>query len=468
MSEQKILIAEDDDQFAHMLEIALKHLGYEILLATDGCEALERVENNSPDLIITDLRMPCMDGLQLLRQLREKRLDIPVVVVTAHKEIEPAIEAMKAGAVDYILKPVDLEQIRLVIQKALELRQILAENVHLRREAQRRYDFGSIIAHSEGMKQAIQMAEQVAPSNATVLIVGESGTGKELLARAIHLNSPRSRRPFIAINCAALPENLLESELFGYEKGAFTGAAERKKGRFELADGGTILLDEISRMALPLQAKILRVVQEKEFDRLGGTKTIHADVRILVATNQDLKALIRDGRFLEDLYYRVSVFPITIPPLRERRNDIVPLAKFFLARFCAEMGKKVPEIAPDAERTLLNYPWSGNVREVQNYIERAVILLRGETLTPDLLPEALVFRPAGEKKALSDVAFRLPEEGIALEDLERSLLVQAIERSEGNKTAAAKLLGLTRATLRYRLEKHGLIETRSESEETLE
>jgi len=467
MSEQKILIAEDDDQFAHMLEFTLKRLGYEIILAADGLEAFEKVESESPDLIITDLRMPRMDGLELLRRVREKRSDIPVIVITGKAKIESAVEAMKAGAVDYIEKPIEIERVKLVIQKALELRQILSENVHLRREAQRLYDFRSIIGHSQGMTQAIQLAEQVAPSNATVLIVGESGTGKELLARAIHLNSARSRGPFIAINCAALPETLLESELFGYEKGAFTGATERKKGRFDLADGGTLLLDEIGRMALPLQAKILRVVQEKEFERLGGTKTVHADVRILAATHQDLKAQISEGRFLEDLYYRISVFPIVIPPLRERRADILPLTHFFLGRFCAEMGKKVPGIAPEAERALLNYPWTGNVRELQNYMERAVILLRGDMLTADILPESVV-RPATGEQSLSGAAFRLPDEGVSLEEVERSFLVQALERTRGNKTAAAKLLGQTRATLRYRLEKYGLAGASSESEEKTE
>ena len=467
MSEEKILIAEDNEQFRRLLVFQLKHLGYKAILAADGVEALEKVESESPDLVITDLRMPRMDGTELLHQLKEKWPDIPVIVITAYGSIESAVEAMKAGAVDYIQKPFEQERIRLTIHKALELRQILSENVNLRREVRRLYDFGSIIAHSQGIKQAIHLAEQVAPSNTTVLILGESGTGKELLARAIHLNSPRSRGSFVTINCAALPENLLESELFGYEKGAFTGASERKKGRFEVADGGTLLLDEIGRMALPLQAKILRVVQEKEFDRLGGTKTVRADVRIIAATNQDLKAQIDDGRFLEDLYYRLTVFPIVIVPLRDRREDILPLARFFLERFCAEMGKKVPRIAPETEQALLKYPWWGNVRELQNYMERSVILLQGDTLTTDLLPE--VFRrPAAEEKSPTDALFQLPPEGVSLETLERSLLAQALERTGGNKTAAAGLLGLTRATLRYRLEKYGLLETSAKEQEKSE
>jgi len=467
MPEQKILIAEDNDQLRDVLEFELKHIGYQTIPAADGLEALEKVESNLPALVIADLVMPRMDGLELLRHIREKWPDIPVLVITAHATVDSAIEAMKAGAIDYIRKPFVPEQIKLAVQKALELRQIISENVYLRHEVRRLYDFRSIIAHSEGMKQVLLLAEQVGASNTTVLIIGESGTGKELLARAIHLNGPRSRGPFVAINCAALPENLLESELFGYEEGAFTGATDRKKGRFELAGGGTLLLDEISRMALPLQAKILRVVQEKEFDRLGGTQTVRADVRIVVATNQDLKARIAEGRFLEDLYYRISVFPITIPPLRERREDILPLVRFFLERFCAEMGKKVPKIAPKAEQVLLDYPWLGNVRELQNYVERAVILLRGDTVTTDILPEAVV-HPASSEKSLSDAVFRLPNAGIALEQLERSLLIQAMEKSRGNKTAAAELLGLTRATLRYRLEKHGLTDSSSENEETLE
>jgi DNA-binding NtrC family response regulator len=457
MSEVKILIADDELRLRRLLMVLLSNLGYTLIAAEDGIDALEKIESESPALVITDLRMPRMDGLELLRHLRENRPDIPVIVITAYGSIDSAVEAMKAGAVDYIQKPFEEERIKLAIAKAIELRQILSENVFLRREVQRLYDFSSIIAHSQGMKQAIRLAEQVATSNTTVLVLGESGTGKELLARAIHLNSPRSRGPFVAINCAALPENLLESELFGYERGAFTGATERKKGRFELADNGTLLLDEIGRMALPLQAKILRVVQEKEFDRLGGTKTVRADVRIIAATNQDLRVHIKDGRFLEDLFFRISVFPITIPPLRDRQEDILPLVNFFLERFCVEMGKPVPRLAPEAERALLNYTWLGNVRELQNYVERAVILLRDTVFTPDLLPESVASPHLSEKEP-NGLDYRLPEAGVSLEALEQSLLEQALDRAAGNKTAAARLLGLTRATLRYRLEKYGLLQ----------
>jgi len=458
MAGEKILVAEDNEHFRRLLDFQLRHIGYKPILAEDGMEAIERIESESPSLIIADLRMPRMDGMELLGRVRETHPEIPFVVITAYGSVESAVEAMKAGAVDYIQKPFEEERIKLAIHKALEIRRILSENVYLRREVKRLYDFSSIIAHSEGMKQAIRLAEQVAPSNTTVLIMGESGTGKELLARAIHLNSPRSGGPFVAINCAALPENLLESELFGYERGAFTGAAERKKGRFELADGGTLLLDEIGRMALPLQAKILRVVQEKEFDRLGGTKTVRADVRIIAATNQDLRERIKDGGFLEDLYFRISVFPITIPPLRERREDIIPLTRYFLERFCAEMGKPVPQIPPETEKVLLEYSWQGNVRELQNYIERAVILLRGDTLTPDLLPEAVTSVREEQGATGEKIPCDLPEEGVSLEQVERSLLLQALERAGGNKTAAARLLGLSRATFRYRLEKYGLLE----------
>jgi len=469
MPDQRILIAEDNEHFRRLLVFLLKHIGYHAILAQDGVEALEKAESESPSLIIADLKMPRMDGLELLHRLKEKRPDIPVIVITAYGSVESAVEAMKVGAVDYIQKPFEEERIKLAIHKALELRKILSENIFLRREVQRLYDFSTIIAHSAGMKQALQLAEQVAQSNSTVLIIGESGTGKELLARAIHLNSLRSRAPFVAINCAALPDTLLESELFGYEKGAFTGATDRKKGRFELADGGTLLLDEIGRMSLPLQAKILRVVQEKKFDRLDGEKTMHADVRFIVATNMDLKQRIKDGKFLEDLYYRISVFPITIPPLRERREDIIPLTQSFLERFCSDMGKKAPRLAPETEQALLNHPWSGNVRELQNHIERAVILLRGDVLTPDLLPE-IVAHPPTDDKVHVNTYFRLPDDGVSLEELERSLLVQALERTSGNKTAAAKVLGLTRATLGYRLEKYGLVSpgTTTENEEAAE
>jgi len=457
MSEVKILIADDELRLRRLLTVLLSNLGYQLLTAEDGLDAIEKIESESPSLVITDLKMPRMDGMELLRHLRENRPDIPVIVITAYGSIESAVEAMKAGAVDYIQKPFEEERIKLSIHKALELRQILSENIFLRREVQRLYDFSSIIAQSQGMKNALRLAEQVAVSNTTVLVLGESGTGKELLARAIHLNSTRSRGPFVAINCAALPENLLESELFGYERGAFTGATERKKGRFEMADGGTLLLDEISRMALPLQAKILRVVQEKEFDRLGGTKTVRADVRIIAATNQELRNQIKEGKFLEDLYFRISVFPIVIPPLRDRKEDILPLVRFFLERFCAEMGKQIPRIAPEAEKALLNYSWLGNVRELQNYVERAIILMRDNTLLPEHLPEIIASPRPGEKPP-QEFDFQLPDQGVSLETLEQSLLEQALARANGNKTAAARLLGLTRATLRYRLEKYGLLQ----------
>jgi DNA-binding NtrC family response regulator len=467
MANERILIAEDNEHFRRLLVFQLKHIGYSVIEATDGVEALDKVESTSPSLIIADLRMPRMDGMELLQQLRERRPDTPVIVITAYGSIESAVEAMKLGAIDYIQKPFEEERIKLTIHKALELRQILSENIHLRREVRRLYDFSSMIAESDKMKEVIRLAEQVAPSNTTALIVGESGTGKELLARAIHLNSPRSRGPFIAINCAALPENLLESELFGFEKGAFTGAAERKKGRFELADGGTLLLDEIGRMALPLQAKILRVVQEKEFDRLGGTRTVQADVRIIAATNKDIKAQIDEGKFLEDLYYRISVFPIVIPPLRDRPDDIMPLMRYFLERFCADMGKPVPKIPAETQQALESYAWSGNVREVQNYVERAVILLHDDVLTVDHFPSSVAHKQA-EKKARAERPFQLPPEGVELEELERTMLTQALERTSGNKTAAARLLGLTRATLRYRLEKHGLIKEGTKEKEAAE
>ncbi len=467
MSDQRILIAEDNENFRRLLLFQLKHLGHTVITAADGAEALEKAEAESPALVIADLNMPRMGAIEMIRRLKEKRPDIPIIVITAYGTVDSAVEAMKIGAVDYIQKPFEEERIKLAIGKALELRKILTENLVLRREVRRMYDFSNIIAASAGMQKVLELAEQVAPSNSTALLIGESGTGKELLARAIHLNSQRSRGPFVALNCAALPDNLLESELFGYEKGAFTGATDRKRGRFELADGGTLLLDEIGRMPLALQAKILRLVQEKEFERLGGEQTIRADVRFLVATNMDLKALIKEGKFLEDLYYRISVFPITIPPLRERPEDILPLTRSFLSRFCADMGKPVPRIPPETEQALCSHPWSGNVRELQNYIERAVILLRGDTLTLDLLPE-IAQEPARDRGKPDAPLFRLPDSGISLEELERSLLVQALERTGGNKTAAAKALGLTRATLRYRMEKYGLLGPGADSEERTE
>jgi DNA-binding NtrC family response regulator len=393
-----------------------------------------------------------MDGLTLLKRIQETNEHLPVILVTAYGTVAAAVQAMKAGAFDFIEKPFDQDGIRRTVQKALAVTRLVAENRVLREELERQYDFSAIIGTSPQVVAIMRLAGDVAVTNATALIAGESGTGKELLARAIHYNSRRAGHPFVAINCATLPENLLESELFGYEPGAFTSAEKRKKGRFELAEGGTLFLDEIGEMSLGVQVKLLRVLEQREFSRLGGTETLRADVRLITATNQDLAELVRNKEFREDLYYRINVFPITIPALRERTQDILPLARHFLRELMERTGKVVTNIQPEARRILLNYSWPGNVRELKNVLERAVILTQDSSIGPEHLPVRL----QQERAVLADVAVSLPPQGLSLADVERSLLEQALERSRYNKSRAARLLGLSRAKLRYRLKKHGL------------
>jgi DNA-binding NtrC family response regulator len=475
-----------------------------ITLCADGEEAIQAFEDAPPEVMITDLRLPKKSGLEIIETIQAKAPEIPIIVITAYGSIESAVEAMQHGATDYITKPFDEIQLHLAIEKALEQGKLMAENRVLRTELRSRYAFDAIIAESPEMLDVLDQAQQVAGSGSTVMVYGESGTGKELVTRAIHEASNRARGAFVAINCAAIPENLLESELFGHERGAFTGAAEAKRGKFELADNGTLFLDEIGELALPLQSKVLRALENQEFERVGGLKTIKTNIRFLAATNRNLADEVKNGKFREDLFYRLNVFPIVIPPLRDRLGDIAPLAEHFLKRFCREMGKKVPRITPEAEELLLSHHWDGNVREFQNTIERSVILLQGNDLTPDLLridtlarlsqlgktktiretgpslgPAGAITPPAstegrttvtpadtngnGERRSLSPWhPFRIPEVGFSLESHEKDLLEQALTRSKQNKSAAAKLLGLSRATLRYRLEKFGLSEKKEE------
>ncbi len=453
----RILIAEDEDRLRRLFAMLLSNAGYKMSLAEDGQAAWDLFQKEKPDVVVTDLRMPNVDGMELLTKIKEDSPGTPVVVVTAFGAIESAVDAMKAGAADYLTKPVDVDELKLALEQARQWREIVAENLRLRAETKNQYDFASIIAESDLMKETLDLAAQVSNSEATVLVYGESGTGKELIARAIHLNSPRSRGPFEPINCAAIPEHLLESELFGYERGAFTGAVDSKPGVFEVASEGTLFLDEIGDMAFPLQAKVLRALEERTFKRLGGSKMIHTNTRFVAATNRNLTAMVKDGEFREDLFYRLSVFPLEIPPLRERPEDIVPLTEHFLGRFCKQMGKPVPEIAPASRKMLLEHGWPGNVRELQNVIERSVILLQGPSLNPDVLgrrfgaPESILSPQFGRKEA-----FSLPPEGFNLDEHVRGLINQALSRARGNKSAAAKMLGISRATLRYRIEKYGL------------
>jgi two-component system, NtrC family, response regulator AtoC len=451
----RILIVDDEPRFCEVYSMLLSDLGVEIVTAGGGEEALGKARADRPDVVITDLAMPGMDGMALLKAMREEFHDVPVVVATAFGSIESAVNAMRAGAFDYVTKPVEEETLLLTARKALSFAGVLAENRALRRELESRYDMRQILGESPEMMRALKMSGDVAKTDTTVLILGESGTGKELVARAVHFNSPRARGPFIPVNCAAIPETLLESELFGHEKGAFTGADRRREGRVESSNGGTLFLDEIGDMPTALQAKILRLLQEKEFQRVGGREPIKADVRFLCATNRDLAKAVKEGKFREDLFYRIHVFPIMLPPLRERGADVLLLAKFFIKKYSREMGKPVGQIGRDAQTLLTQYRWPGNIRELENVIERAVILCEGESLTADALPaEIQNDKPPGPERADGTRKFVLPNDGISLDDLERDLVVQALERTRFNQTRAARLLGLTRATLRYRIEKY--------------
>ncbi len=478
--EPRLLIAEDEDRLRRLLEMLLGNKGYRLTMAKDGAEALEMFGGGeSHDLVITDLRMPNVDGMELLRTVKERSPATPVVVITAFGTIENAVEAMRAGAIDYVTKPFEEQSISLAIERALSFGRILDENRTLREEIREKLNLGSMIAVSPEMQQVLDSVRQVAASSATVLVYGESGTGKELATRAIHEASPRSRGPFVAINCAAIPENLLESELFGHEKGAFTGATERKIGRFEQAHGGTLFLDEIGEMSSAIQAKVLRALELQEFERVGGTKTVKTDVRFIAATNRDLRQKVEEGTFREDLFYRLNVFWIVIPPLRQRVADILPMARAFIEKFCKEMGKRPSaSISPEAQQALMQHRWPGNVRELRNTIERAMILLRGDVLTPAelglrgrytgsaceaLFSSAPRLGPSGAGSA-SPGKFTIPDTGFSLDRHEKELLMQALERSGSNKSRAAKLLGISRSTLRYRLEKFDIADRETEPE----
>jgi two-component system NtrC family response regulator len=449
----RILLVEDEEKMRRILEIMLSQDGYRIDTAENGLKALPLCEKNRYGLVITDLKMPELDGIAFMRRLRKIAPDVPVIVITAFGSIETAVEAMKEGAFDYITKPFDREEIRILVSKALSYGSLKKENTYLRQEVRRRSTLDDLVGNSANMREIYALAGQVAATNATVLITGESGTGKELLARAIHHASPRTNGPFVALNCASIPETLLESELFGFEKGAFTGADRTKPGRLELAEHGTLFLDEIGDMPQSLQAKLLRTLQDRSLERLGATKTVEIDVRIIAATNKNIQELVRQGRFRDDLFYRLSVFPIHIPPLRERRDDIALLALYFLKRFAEEMGKAVKGISQDALNSLRSYSWPGNVRELQNVIERAVILCTGSEIGQG---DLLIDTKNGQTGLLSSFSALIPPEGIALEDVEKGLIRAALDISGNNQVRAAQLLKISRNTLRYRMEKYGI------------
>lgn len=444
----RILIVEDEDKLRRVLQLQLQASGYEVEQAGTAEDALRLVDR--VNLVLTDLRLPGMDGLELVSLIRRQNALLPVVVMTAFGTIENAVEAMKAGAVDFLLKPFSLDHLTAVVAKALEVSALRDENRQLREELGRRYDWANIIGRSPAMQEIFGTIVRVAASRATVLLCGESGVGKDLVARAIHHHSPRRDRPFVKINCTAIPENLMESELFGYEKGAFTGANNTKPGKFEQADTGTVFLDEIGDVPASIQVKLLRVLQDRELERLGSNKTRTIDVRVLAATNADLRAALEEGTFREDLYYRLNVMPINIPPLRERKEDIPFLAEHFTEKLSRDLGSNVERITDAAIAKLLEYHWPGNVRELENVIERSIVLCAGKVL------DAADIKLDTAPRARSVAADSFLPDGVTLEEHEQNIIREALKRADGNKSQAARLLGLTRNALRYRLTQMGL------------
>jgi two-component system, NtrC family, response regulator AtoC len=445
-----ILIVEDEAKMRRLLELNLGEDGFATFSAGDAESGLKLLQENAIDLVLTDLKLPGMNGLEFLQAVKRQNAALPVVVMTAFGTVETAVEAMKAGASDYVLKPFSLAEMRMVVHKELDVRNLREENRSLREALGKRYAHPNIVARSAKMQETLATVERVAPTNATVLLGGESGVGKDLIARAIHEKSRRATGPFVKINSTAIPENLLESELFGYEKGAFTGAAASKPGKFELADKGTLFLDEIGDVPPATQVKLLRVLQEREFERLGGTKTIKVDVRLVAATNRNLRTALEQGTFREDLYYRLNVVPIDIAPLRERKEDIPELVNLFVARFAGDSGKPVEGISPEAMKVLVNYHWPGNVRELQNIIERACALAKGTTI------EVADIHLDSHPGKGADAGNHFLPAGLTLEQWEDEMIQEALRRAHGNKSQAARLLGLSRNALRYRLSKIGI------------
>ncbi len=450
-----ILIVEDEPRMRRLLEISLGEDGHNVRTSADAEAGLKSLAREPADLVVTDLKLPGMSGLDFLQEAKRMNSGIPMIVMTAYGSVETAVEAMKAGASDYVLKPFTMAEMKLVINKELDVQRVRDENRSLKEALGRRYHFHNIVAHSSKMQEVLAVVERVAATNSTVLIGGESGVGKDLIARAIHQNSRRASGPFIKINSTAVPDTLFESELFGFEKGAFTGAMAAKPGKFELADKGTLFLDEIGDVPAAIQVKLLRVLQEREFERLGGTRTLKVDVRLIAATNRDLRAALEEGTFREDLYYRLNVV-IDIPPLRDRKEDIPELVNHFFARFARENGRGIQEITPAALKLLMDYHWPGNVRQLENIIERAVALSSGPVLDAgDVHLDARPAPGAANSAGASGGAPFLPE-GTTLEQWEDEMIREAMRRANGNKSEAARLLGLSRNALRYRLSKLGV------------
>jgi two-component system NtrC family response regulator len=453
-----ILIVDDEKNYPLVLSAVLQEEGYETLTAFSGLEALDILDHSDVDLVLTDMKMPKMDGIELLEKVKGKDAELPVIMLTAHGTVEKAVEAMQKGAYHYILKPFDNEQLILYVNRAMAMYRLAKENRELRNAVASRYSFGNVIGKSKPMQDVFDTIRKVAPSTATVLIEGASGTGKELVAKSIHFNSPRRNQPFVAVNCSALAETLLESELFGHEKGAFTGAIAMKKGRFELADGGTLFLDEIGELSPSLQVKLLRVLQEKTFERVGGMRLISVKIRLIAATNKSLKEEIGRGRFREDLFYRLNVVHLVLPPLKERLEDIRPLASHFIEKYADEhqSSKPVTHISRDVERLFFEYNWPGNVRELENVIERAMVMCSGQIITLEDLPKD--FR----KNASKSAALRM--EGIpvkatlyeTLAYVEKQIIIKALQQTNFIQSHAADLLGIGKSGLNQKIKKYGI------------
>lgn len=444
-----ILIIDDEEHMCWIIEKAMSKEGYKTISAADGKAGLDQVTIAQPDLVLLDLRLPDMSGIDVLRILKQEYPAIPVIMITAHGTVESAIEAMKIGAADYISKPFDMEELKIIISRSLEVVELATQVDYLRGELGEKLNT-KLIGKSNAIAEVKQIVTKVADTPATVLIEGESGTGKEVVARLLHVQSTRAKKPFVAVNCAAIPENLLESELFGYERGAFTGAVSRKRGKFEIAAGGTIFLDEIGDIPPHIQVKLLRVLQERVFERVGGNDSIRMDARIIAATNRNLKKSVQEGGFREDLYYRLQVIPICLSPLRERKEDVPELVEHFLKKY--DYRRRIKGFHPEALKIMCDYSWPGNIRELENTVERAVILCSDDLIPASYLPHEMkdTSHPKGQ------FAIEIPEHGISLEDVERELIMKALVKSGGNQTKASGLLGITRSALIYRMDKYGI------------
>jgi two-component system response regulator AtoC len=459
MALDRILIVDDEDLIRWSLQQKLSNWGYKPFEAADGATARQLVDDESPDLLLLDIHLPDESGLDVLKAVKASNPRLVVIIMTAYGVLEDAVAALRLGAYDFVSKPLNFEELRATIQNALEAVKLRQEVRHFRERDRKRFSFDNIVGESQAIRDAVEMTKKVANSPATtILFQGESGTGKDLFAKAIHYHSSRSSKPFLAVNCAALPDNLVESELFGYEKGAFTDARQQKKGLLELADGGTLLLDEIGEMPIGLQAKLLRVLEEQSFKRVGGIQDVKVDVRIIASSNRELKKMVEDEKFRRDLFYRLNVITITLPPLRDRAGDVRLLCRHFIDEYNSRFGKQIDGLSTEAENLLANYSWPGNIRELKNLIERAMILEEGPTIEADALP--IDITEAAPTVASTEIPeFAIPERGTSLERVEEELIRQALARTGGNQTRAAKLLDISRDALRYKMKKFQLQET---------